>query len=329
MQASLTCWVLLAAFLSTGVSSAEGLDRQTRQLWERHWRVYAQQCAVFEEGFLCCPAYNKRYPSSTGMTVRQASNELSERIKVGGGGIVVHKTVKLPIEEAEAMSKPIPKISAGQYGYLTSAQVVEVLGPKSMMVKNLYLYDPIALRRDFKADRAKAKKADDKDAAEADLEHIYKRRQALAERHKDRKHRKIVLRLEGFSTAGLVAEDRWAGPRGEGFAVLIVKPETYGSKRRSRQRLVAVSIKDIRWGLDEDTFIKLLDSRGLDPQSFIEMLMEMMAQDNPKAAKGRVFSALLLEKQEPDEPDESDEPIQTTDPPPVTKQTPDDGDTGQ
>jgi hypothetical protein len=306
----MVCTLLCVGVLSGQAVAieAQGLDRQTRQLWERHWRVYAQRCAQFEGGFMCSPSYDKRYPSSTGMSVRQASAELSQKIKVGGGGVVVTKTVKMPIAEAEAMAKPIPKISVGQYGYLASVEVVEILGPKSMMVKSLYLYDPVVLRRDYKADRAKAGKADDRDAAETELEHIYTHRHALAERHKDNKHRKIVLRLDGFSTSGLADGDRWAGPKGEGFSLLIVKPETYGSTRRSKQRLVAISLKGIRWGLDESAFIELIDSRGLDPQRFVDLVMERMAEDDPKAAKASVFNSLLLALDKPPQPDESDEP---------------------
>ncbi len=290
---TLTCWVLLAQLMSSGVSAVEGLDPQTQQLWDRHWRVFAQKCAEFEGEYLCSPKYDRRYPSSTGMTLRQAEAKLSEKIRVGGSGIVMTKTVRMPVAEARAMVFPIPKMKVGEYGLLASVEVDEVLSPRSMLVTDVFLIDPVVMRRDYRADRAKARQAQDSKAAEASLAYVYTRRDAVLARQKDKKHRKIVLRLEGFSTDGLSEGERWTGPRGEGLAVLLVRPEVYGSKRRVRQRLVAVSVKKVRWGLDEAGFIKLLESRGLDPRGFVELVMEKMAEDDPKVAKQRVFNSLL------------------------------------
>ena len=309
LLAPLTCWVVLAVLMPGAVLAAEGLDARTRPLWERHWRMYAQHCAEFQGEFLCCPLYDRRYPSSAGMTVRQAEAQLSEKVWVGGGGIIVTKTVKLPIAEAKAMALPIPRIAVGQYGYLASVEVDEVLGPTSMQVEDLYLIDPVSLRKDYRADRAKASHAEDTDAASAALAYVYTHRDALVERQKDKRHRKIVLRLEGFSTDGLIAGERWSGPKGQGVAVLIVKPEVYGSKRRPRQRLVAVSVEGIRWGLDENAFVRLLKARGMDPASFVERVMEKMAKDDPDTARAYVFNSLLPkldtsgDSQEPGEQD--------------------------
>lgn len=288
--------IIVAVVLAsvTGVAvAAEGLDERTRPLWERHWRVYAQRCAQFEDGFLCCPAYERRYPSSAGMTVRQAEVKLSQKVKVRGGGLVVTRTVKMPIGEAEAVALPIRKLSVGEYGFLASVEVDKVLGPKSMVVKNLYLIDPIRLRRDYRDDRARAGRADDRGASESELERMYTRRNALVERQKQKRHRAVVLRLEGFSTDGLTRGDRWGGPDGEGIQVVIVKPETYGSERRPKQRLVAVSFSAVRWGLDERGFVRLLSGRGLDPLGFVGLVMQKMAENDPQTATGRVFLSLL------------------------------------
>lgn len=297
------CAVLLLAGSSAELLAAEGLDPQQNRLWERHWRVYAQRCAQFEGEYLCAPGYDKRYPSSAGITVRQAEARLSEKVKVGGQGIVVTKTVKMPVAEAHAMALPIPKIKIGEYGYLASAEVDEVLGPRSMVIEDLYLLDPDVYRKDYRADRAKARKARDRDAAEAELDYIYTHRDALVERQKDKRHKKIVLRLEGYSTEGLSPGDRWAGPKDQGFAVLIVRAEYYGNERRPRQRAVAVAVDEVRWGLQEDAFIKLLEARGMTPGSFVELVMEKMAETDPKTAEKSVFATLLPTLEKPEEDD--------------------------
>ncbi len=286
------CWVLSALFMAGPAIAAEGLDAKTRPLWERHWRVYARRCAEFEGGFLCCPKYDRRYPSGAGMTVRQAEKVLSAKVKERGGGLIVTRTVKMPRAEAEALARPLPRLAVGEYGLLASVEVDEVLGPTSMLVKDLYLIDPADLRRDFKADRAKARRSSNPSASSADLEQIYKRRRALADRQK-RKPYRAVMRLEGFSTDTLEPGERWSGPDSEGIRIVIFRPETYGSERRSKRRLVAVNLQAVHWGLDEAGFARLLEARELSPSGFVSLIQEKMAEDDPDDAQQRVFTALL------------------------------------
>ncbi len=286
-------YLVLLCSVSGADAAAQGLDARTYELWERHWRLYAQRCAEFEGEYICSPAYDRRYPSSAGITVRQAEVELSEKVKVRAGGMVRTKTVKMPIGEARAMALPIPALTVGQYGYLSSVEVDGVRGPKSMQVADVYLIDPVSLRNDYKADRAKARQADDPSAAADVLEYMYSRRVALSERQKLKAHKNTVFRLEGFSTRGLTEQQRWEGPRGEGIQILIFGQEVYGSERRPRRRLVAVAVDQIKWGLDEDTFIKLLAARGLDPAGFVARVMEEMAETDPQTAQQEVFLSLL------------------------------------
>lgn len=305
----ITCSLVLVFSMSAAFGAAQGLDAPTLRLWERHWRVYAQRCAEFEGEFLCCPTYEKRYPSSRGITVRQAEAELSEKVKVSGMGVVITKTVKMPIGEAKAMALPIPGLTVGQYGFLASVEVDKTLGPTSMHVSDVYLIDPISLRSDYREDRDKAKDADDPDTAEDILEHMYSQRKKLVEQQKLKTHKKAVMRLEGFPTRGLTENQRWEGPRDEGIQILIVRQETYGSERRPRQRLVAVAMDQVKWGLDEDTFIKLLAARGLDPVKFVALVMEQMAEFDPKTAQQEIFTSLLPPPPTP--PSESDTEEQT------------------
>ncbi|MEZ6191517.1 MAG: hypothetical protein R3C45_09535 [Phycisphaerales bacterium] len=275
------------------VPAAEGLDAQTQQLWERHWRVYAQKCAEFEGGFICCPAYDRRYPSSAGMTVRQAEAELAEKVKVRKANLVYTKTVKMPVGEAEAMANPIPKLAIGEYGFLASVEVVEVLGPTSVMVKDVALIDTAKLNRDYRADRELARQADDSDVADELLEHIYEQRYALVEKQKQKAYQRAVMRIDGYMAQGLTEGERWEGPKGEGIQVMIVSREDYGNERRPKQRLVAVSPEKLKLGLDEAGFIRFLQSRGLEPASFVKRVMDTMAENRPDDAEKMVFASLL------------------------------------
>jgi hypothetical protein len=306
----LTCGLVLTCWLSGIANAAEGLDAPTHKLWERHWRFFAQRCAEFEGEYICCPLYDRRYPSSSGISVRQAEAELSQKVEKRGSGMVVTKTVKMPIGEAKAMAMPIPRLAVGQYGYLASVEVDEVLGQTSMLVEDVYLIDAAKVGTEYKADRAKVRLLENSDAAKDVLEHMYSRRRALSERQKDKNHKRAELRLEGFPTRGLTKGQRFEGLRGEGLQVLIVRQEFYGSERRPRKRLVAVALDRVKWGLDEDGFIQLLAARGLDPARFVELVMEKMGETDPHTAQQDVFASLLPPPPSP--PKDSDEKTDDT-----------------
>lgn len=278
-----------------------GLDADAYRLWERHWRDYAQRCAIFEDEYLCCPNYNKRYPSSAGMTLREARQALSQKVKVRSGNMVSTKTIHMPVEEAEAMIKPIPRLTPGQYGYLSSAKVDEVLDATSVVIEDVQLIDSKALALDYKADRANAKQADDSKEAIDILDHHYARRMDLADRQKHKSFKQAMIRLEGVSTRGLAEGQRWDGPRKDGLHILIVRSEYYASGRRPRKRLVAVAVDQVRWGLDEMGFVAMLKQRGLDPAGFVALVMAQMKELDPETAKLAVFDALL--PPEPEKPD--------------------------
>jgi len=290
--------VILSMSAPLTAGAAEDLSEQERALWERHWRSYAKQCAEFEVGFLVCPRYDKRYPSSAGMTVRQAEAELSQKVRVRGGGVVVTKTLTKPVEEAKAMALTIPKLKIGEYGYLASVEVDEVLGEKSMLVEDIYLIDPAKMREDFREDRKKVKKVEeangdeDIEDAEEQLDERYKYRRAVLDRQKEKRHHTVKIRLEGFSTAGLAKRDRWAGPDGEGIWVVIARDETYGRERRPRHRLVAVSLDKFKWRLTEEAFVRLLAERGLDRARLVGLIQERMAERKPAEARVQVLHAI-------------------------------------
>jgi len=270
-----------------------GFDADTRRLWERHRRVFAQRCARIDDGFACCPAYDRRYPSSAGITVRQAHARLSETIKIHQANMVYTKTLRMPDAEAQAMAMPIPKLAVGEYGYLVSVRIDEILGPEEMIVSEPWLIDAARVNRDYRADRARARQAEDEDAAEAWVERIYEQRFALVDKQKDKHFTKATIRLVGFPTAGLSPDARWLGPADKGIQLFITGTETYGSERRPRTRFVAVALNKVRFGLDEAGFIELLETRGLTPASFIELVMDRMSEHDPDTARKMVFQALL------------------------------------
>jgi hypothetical protein len=81
--------------------------------------------------------------------------------------------------------------------------------------------------------------------------------------------------------------------------VVIVKEESYGSDRRPRQRWVAVALDRVRWGLDEQAFVRLLNERGLDRTGFVDLVLKRMAGQDKQAGRRQVFSVILKGKATP------------------------------
>lgn len=299
--ASLAVLVCCVTCVHAEVGPKYDMDADTYRLWERHWRDYAQHCAKFEGEYLCCPNYNRRYPSSAGLTLREARNELSQKVKVHNANMVSTKTINMPLEEAEAMANPIPRLAPGLYGYIASAEVEKVLGPTSAVIKDVQLIDTRELALAYKADLVRARQAGDRDAAKDLVDQRYARRMDLAERQKKKSFKQAQVRLEGLPTRGLSEDQRWDGPRHDGLHILIVGSEYDTSGRRPEKRLVAVAVDQVKWGLDEADFVALLKARDLTPENFVALVMEQMKELDPETAKEAVFDALLPPDPKPPE----------------------------
>jgi hypothetical protein len=305
--ALLAVCLINTCYLSVAAAGPEGLDAPTYQLWERHWRYFAQKCALYEDEYLCSPTFNKRYPSSAGITMRRAQQELAETVEYRKYNMTMTRTIKMPVAEAQAVAMVIPKLRVGHYGYLFSAEVESVLGPSSMLISDIQLIDAGKVSTEYKADRAKARSLDDPDEAEALVDKMYSHREVLLDRQKQKNFKRAVIRLEGFPTRGISEGQRWEGPRGEGFQVLLVRQELYGEGRQPRMRLVGVEPSRIAWGLDEDAFIALLAERDLDPAGFVALIMSEMAENDPETAREEVFSRLMPPPADPDRRPETQE----------------------
>ena len=288
------------------VQAQEALTPTERALWDRHWRSYAMRCAEFEGDYLICPTYNRRYPSESGITVRQAEEELARQVRVGGAGVTYTKTFKQPIEEAQAMALPIRTLKVGTYGVLASVLIEEIIDDNSAIVEKVYLLDADEVRRAYREDRKRVREVPDnqREQAEQLLEERYEQRRKVLEEHEDREHRKAVMRLVGFDVVMLEEGERWKGPKEEGLHVVIVKQEAYGSERRPKHRLVAVALDEVRWGLSEQAFVEMIEQRGLDRAGFVALIQQAMAERDAQQGQRYILENLL--KRNPATKDETD-----------------------
>jgi len=287
--------LLLAVVCPALAAERFGRDPATYGDWRRTHGRLARACLPDGEGgYHVLPMYDRRYPSSAGMTVRAAKAELTRRVKekmFGEGPLVQTRIITPPDAEAEALAMPLPALEVGQYGYVHSVEVEAILGPESMVVEDIRLIDEDAVED---AKRADERRAGRDDRAEAMVEAMYAQREALIERQDERDFRRAEVKLTGFDTAGAVEGERWAGPEGQGLQIAVVGYETYGSERRPKHRLVARPASDFGEGISETQFVELLEQRGLTPTQFVERIMQAHRQTLDRDAADRAVFAHLL-----------------------------------
>jgi len=295
--------VLTAAALPALGAERFGMDPATYDDWRRNHGRFARACLPDGQGgYHVLPMYDRRYPSSAGMTVRAAKTELTRRVKenmFGEGPLVRTRIITPPDAEAEALAKALPALEVGQYGYVHSVEVEQILGPESMVIEDIWLIDEDAVDD---AKRADERRAGRDDQAEAVIDAMYAQREALIERQDDRDFRRAEVKLTGFDTAGAVEGERWAGPEGQGLQIAVVGYEQYGSERRPKHRRVARPASDFGEGVCETQFIELLEQRGLTPTQFIERIKQEHRQTLDRDAADRAVFAHLL----PADPEEAE-----------------------
>ncbi len=294
-------WLMVA--LPVPAEERYGMDPATYDNWRRnHGRFARAVLADNAGGYFVLPMYDRRYPSSTAKTVSAARAELTRRVKesmYGSGSMVHTRIIQPPQAEAEALAMMLPALEVGQYGYIHSAEVVEVLGPDEMIVEDIWLIDERAMDEARRADERRAKDADNTREV---IDAMYEQREALADRQDERDFRRATVRLKGFHTAGTMRGQRWLGPDEKGLQIAVVGKEAYGPERRPKFRLLAMPPDAFGEGVSETQFIELLEQRGLTPTQFVELIMEQHRATLDRAAADRaVFTRLL-----PQDPEEAE-----------------------
>jgi len=127
------------------------MDDFGQRFWAMHWAKVATMFAKVGEEFYALPGYNRRYPSSAGRTVEQWTREHTDSRQVRiGGNLVKTVTDRPPREEAEAAVAALPDLKVGQYGYLESVKVESLLGPRTMLVSEVWYVDEAEIGREIR-----------------------------------------------------------------------------------------------------------------------------------------------------------------------------------
>lgn len=136
-----------------GATAADPPDPPTHALWQHHYRRYKNLSLRLEGGYVGCPTYSQRYPSSAGLTVNEAATSLTRDVTVGDGALMRILTLKQPRAEAEAMARPIPNLEVGEYCHVLSVEIERIVGDDPMVVSRLHLINADALNRSYRSDR--------------------------------------------------------------------------------------------------------------------------------------------------------------------------------
>jgi hypothetical protein len=299
-----------------------GRSVEQQRVWERYWRRYAMQWLAFEDGFVVCPSFDRRYPSSLGKTTAQVQEENTRRWReTVSTNLSMTKTWTPPEEEGKAVALPLPAMAVGEYGYVHSFRVVAVRGEEEAIIDQVWLIDAAALENEMEQTTARHLKQGEEPRAVRELvERTFAKRGELADRQDDRGFAGRTLRLSGVATKTMIEGERWTPRRGiagvsegDGLQIAVVKEEWPPSKRRARERsseasgeprprarrggrLVALAaVRFAGPGLEEGAFVAALQARGVTPVAWVEKVQGAIraADGDEPTARLKVLKMLM------------------------------------
>lgn len=299
--------ILFALLVLTVATPTIAADRDTELNWKRHWRNYARRCVQVGNRFYTCGLYESQYPSSRGVTAQMVREKTSVEIKERSGtNVTIRRHLTRLNEEIDIVTKALPAMAVGQYGWIHSAKVELIGNASGMIVDDVWVIDTEEYKRQKDEEEEKIERVlKGRDASEV-LDWRFEFRDAAYKSQRDRAWRRPI-KLLGFSTIGLQKDQRWIGktnPRPTdkpGVEIAIVdeeEPESKSSRPSSRKRdgmLVAVPLDLFKRGItDEKQFLELLKSKGFTKEKFVELVLEERRANarDLRLADVRIFAAL-------------------------------------
>jgi len=287
-----------AASLLVAQDSAPASQRDIDLAWQRQWKNYARRCIKLRDAYYSCSTFETQFPSSRGITAiglrQKTSREVTER---KGLNITVKRNLVKPNEEIDLGAKALPEISIGHYGFIHSAEILDILGPDEMVVAGIWLADPkeIAAQREKEREKLLRLNVDRADLTLI-LDWQFEFRDQILKQQSDRSFR-TPIKLVGYSTVGLTKGDRWTGGK-EGSPQLAIVgeqlTESSSKFRKPTSLLLAVPADMFMRGLSDETeFLALLKARSFTKNSFAQLLIDEK-QLNPR--DDRLADAFIFAK---------------------------------
>lgn len=315
------CGVFLSFFvlslLSSGAqaqSAQDAIDDAKREqaridrLWVRAWRDFAPFYVKHDGQFIYVPGYDKRLPSSVGMTERDyQQKEKLEQEYTDERGKEQKRTLTKSEEEARAAVALLPEVAVGKYGYIHSGKIAEIADDKTLMLEDLWLLDAQAVGA-AKAEREKQMQQDAADTIEQalrdrgrdfrrdrgdgfwtrqrrereEIDWQFAQRMAAADRQGERVFSRYQWKVIGYRTDPLVKDERWpAGKAAEaGLQLVIVSIQG--------DTVTALPTAMIGKDITELDFLNLLEARSITKNQFVELVSEAK-----RTARGDYMAVVL------------------------------------
>ncbi len=267
--------------------------------WNRYWREVAPFYLEHESSFICVPGFDRRLPSSAGVTVDDYREQsVWEQEYTDERGRERTRTLVKPEAEAFAAVMTIQAVAPGQYGYIHSGNLVSIEDDRTAVLNAVWLVDAEAAREEKQALKAEVLRGTFEDIEDAVRDRgrqerrnrgdgIARRRAAeneaidwgfeertnAATRQRDRAFSRYRWTVIGYQTDRLETGARWPAGNAadEGLQLIIVAVDG--------TQVTAVPAALIGDGLSELQFLACLEQRGISKARFVEIVNEQRAAD--------------------------------------------------
>ncbi|MEO0474613.1 MAG: hypothetical protein AAF085_01405 [Planctomycetota bacterium] len=295
--ALLACAVLAPSVVAQAGDSELSIEERREQarierLWNMNWRQFAPYFIEHEGSYVCVPGYDRSKPSSVGQSISDYRKEsaITQTYDDDRGRETSRKLTK-PEEDAFAAVALIPEVEVGQYGYIHSGEIENIVDDKTVELEEIWLVDAAANREEKKEtkeelwgevlediedairDRARGRGRRDRIAGRRMAENEaldwgFEDREEAASRQRDRVFSSYTWVVKGFATGRLKEEARWpsANAKEDGLQLIIVEVDG--------RTVTAVPAATLRKGITELQFIDYLQSREMTKGDLVDMVTE-------------------------------------------------------
>lgn len=265
-------------------------EARVERLWNLNWRTLAPYFIEYDGAFICVPGYERSKPSSVGQSISdyRSSSTWTQTYEDERGKEQSRKLTK-PEEEAFAAVALIPEVEVGQYGYILSGEIEEIVDDKTVELGNIWLVDADAVREekqelkkelwgevledieDAIRDRRRNRRSKFHDRRLIENEAIdwgYEVREEAISRQRDRAFSSYTWVVKGYATGNLKEDARWPSARAKDPGLQLIVVEVDG------RTVTTVPAASLRKGITELQFLDYLQSREIKKADFVEMVTE-------------------------------------------------------
>lgn len=296
-------------------------EARIERLWNLNWRAFTPSFLEHDGEFVCVPGYDRRNPSSVGQSLSDYRSESAwtQEYEDERGKEVSRKLTK-PEEEAFAAVALIPEVKVGQYGYIHSGEIDEIIDDKTVELEDIWLVDASAVReekrelkeelwgeviediRDAIEGRKKNRRGKIRDRREIENDAIdwgFEVREEAAGRQRESVFSNYTWVVQGFATGKLKEDARWPSENAKepGLQLIVVKVED--------RTVTAVPAATLRKGITELQFIDYLQSRDINKAQFVEIVTN--AKRDHRSDYAAHVLATITGNEIPTEPDDAEE----------------------